>query len=486
VYRPHRNPAIEVWQRLPPELTRSAWSLLFDQLVNSMAHEVASHGLIMNRSLSIAVTRTLVAVAASLLGGCGQPNQYREPPRPTVTVATPIQRTVTEYLDFSGMTQPVETVDIRARVKGFLQERHFVEGGIVQEGQLLLVIDESPFQIQLEAATARLRESEAALERERMSKAREVARAQVKLSESQLYLAIQEERRIGNLITRKVATEAEMEQAVATRQAREAEVDSARARLEQDMASYAAMIQSCEAAVESAKIAVRNAELDLSYCRMHAPISGRISRARYDIGNLVGDGQSSALASIVTIDPIHAYATISESDALKTPELWQFRSSRHSADVPVDLGIPTQRGYPIRGKIDYADPSIDGTTGTLGIRGLFPNSDGMLLPGMFVRMRIPVGEKENAILVPERAIGTDQSGEYVLTVRSDDTVEQRPVTTGMTIDGYRVVEGNLEVTDRVIVDGLLRARPGEAVVPERQDSPAVMVNTRPEADRPSR
>lgn len=425
----------------------------------------------------------LAGIAGLLIVGCGQPNQYQEPPPPKVSVMAPVQKTVTEYLEFSGLTQPMETVEIRARVKGFLEERHFVEGGIVTEGQLLLVIDEEPFQIQLEAARTRLKEAEAALEQATVSKAREVARAQVKLAESQLHLANQEEQRLSNLIARKVATEAEMDQVVATRQAREAEVESAKARLEQETASYDTTILSSQAAVESARIAVRNADLDLSYCRMHAPIGGRISRVNYDIGNLVGDGESSVLATIVKVDPIHAYATISENDVLKTPALRQLGSVKTPDPIPVELGIPGQSGFPVAGKIDYADPRFDGETGTLRTRGLFPNADGSLLPGMFVRMRIPVAEKPNSLLVPERALGTDQSGEFVLVVRADNIVEQRIVKTSVTIDGYRVVEGNLAKSDHVIVDGLLRARPGAEVSPELMPSPASLANTHDLAGR---
>lgn len=425
----------------------------------------------------------LAGVAGLLFVGCGQPNQYQKPPPPQVSVMAPVQKSVTEYLEFSGMTQPMETVEIRARVKGFLEERHFVEGGIVTQGQLLLVIDEEPFQIQLEAARTRLKEAEAALEQATVSKAREVARAQVKLAESQLHLANQEEQRLSNLIARKVATEAEMDQVVATRQAREAEVESAKARLEQETASYDTTILSSQAAVESARIAVRNADLDLSYCRMHAPIGGRISRVNYDIGNLVGDGESSVLATIVKVDPIHAYATISENDVLKTPALRQLGAVANPDSIPVELGIPGQSGFPVVGKIDYADPRFDGETGTLRTRGLFPNADGSLLPGMFVRMRIPVAEKPNSLLVPERALGTDQSGEFVLVVRPDNVVEQRIVKTSVTIDGYRVVEGNLATSDHVIVDGLLRARPGEEVSPELMSSPASLANSHDLAGR---
>lgn len=417
-----------------------------------------------------------LGLVASICGlaivGCGKPNAYVEPPPPEVTVAVPLKRSVTEYLEFTGMTQPMETVELRARVKGFLKERHFVEGSEVKEGQLLLVIDEETFQIQLESARTRLKEAEAALAQATVSKAREVARAQVKLSKSQLLLAKQEEHRVRNLFERKIATEAEMQTNLATSEAREADVESAQAKLEQETASYDTTILSCQAAAESARIAVRNAELDLSYCRMHAPISGRITRVNFDIGNLVGDGQSSLLASIVKVDPIYAYATLSEANVLRTTAIRKIGSGEQILDVPVELGIPGQSGYPIEGKINYSDPSFDGATGTLRTRGVFPNTQRELLPGMFVRMRIPVAQKADSLLVPERALGADQSGAYLLVVNHEGKVEYRAVKTSVTIDGLRVVEGELTETDQVIVEGLLRARPGAKVVPKLDKAPA--------------
>ena len=406
--------------------------------------------------------------------GCGKPNAYIEPPPPEVTVTTPVQRTVTEYLEFSGMTQPMETVEIRARVKGFLKEKHFLEGAEVKQGQLLLVIDEETFQIQLDAARSRLREAEAALQQATESKSREVARAKVSLSETEVGLARQEEQRILGLFKKQISTEAEKDQAIATRKSREADLQSAKASLEQSIATYETSILTSEAQVESARIAVRNAQLDLSYCRMSAPIDGRINRANVDIGNLVGDGQSSVLATIVKLNPIYAYATISESDLLRTPSLTTFGAETNgelSHPIPIELGLASQTGYPKSGEINYADPSLDSSTGTLRIRGVFPNAERSLLPGMFVRMRIPVAEKTDALLVPERALSTDQSGQYLLAVDPEGTVEYRAVRTGVSVDHLRVVEGQIAVTDRLIVEGLLRARPGAKVVP-RQDEPA--------------
>lgn len=413
----------------------------------------------------------LLAVAVI---GCGAKNSFVEPPPPEVTVATPVSRTVTEYLEFSGMTQPVETVEIRARVKGFLKERHFQEGAEVKQGQLLLVIDEETFQIQLDAAKTRHKEAEAALQQATVSRAREVAKAQVSLSEAQLQLARQEEQRILGLYQRKISTEAEMDQAAATRKAKEAELASAKANFDQAVATYDTSILTCQAQVESAGIAVRNAQLDLSYCRMAAPIDGRISRVNFDIGNLVGDGESSVLATIVRMDPIYAYATVSESDVMRTPALTQFGASQGKAASPVsvELGLASQEGFPSQGQIDYSDPSLDSGTGTLRVRGVFRNSDRLLLPGMFVRMRVPVAERIDALLVPERALGTDQSGQYLLVVGANNKVEYRPVRTGVAVDNLRVVEGQITTSDRIIVEGLLRARPGAEVTPMPAAAPA--------------
>jgi RND family efflux transporter MFP subunit len=401
--------------------------------------------------------------------GCSKPNVYVEPPPPEVTVTTPVERTVTEYLEMSGMTQPMETVEIRARVKGFLKEKHFIEGAEVKQGQLLLVIDEEPFQIQLDAAKSHLREAEAALQQARESKSREVAKAKVSLSESEVNLARQEEQRVRGLFQKQIATQGEMDQSAAARKSREAELESAKASLEQSVAGYETAIQTCEAQVESAKIDVRNAQLDLSYCRMSAPIDGRISRTNVDIGNLVGDGQSSVLATIVKMNPIYAFATISEADVIRTPDFVRFGAGTDSSvskTVPVELGLAHQEGFPAQGQINYVDPMLDASTGTLRVRGLFPNADRTLLPGMFVRMRIPVSEKVGALLVPERALGTDQSGQYLLVVDSEGLVEYRSVRTGVSVNDLRVVEGQISLHDKLIVEGLLRARPGAKVVPK--------------------
>lgn len=414
------------------------------------------------------------ALAAGLLlglaPGCGEPNAYVEPPPPEVTVATPVRRDVVEYFEATGTTQPVLTVDIRARVKGFLKERHFKEGSLVKQGQLLLVIDEEPFQLSLEQAKTRLAESEAALKKAKDSRARETATAQVALDEAQLQLARFSEARQHNLMVRGAGTPEERDQAEAARKKAEAQVEADRANLEQALADYETNILSAAAGVGAARTAVRNAEIELSYCRMYSPIDGRISRVNYHVGNLVGDMQASLLATVVKTDPVYAYTTVGEFDLLR------FRretgagteTGTDAPAVPMEMALVGEEGFPHHGRLDYQDPGIDPGTGTVQVRGVFANPDGSILPGLFIRLRVPAGERKGALLVPERALGTDQSGQYLLVVGKDDVVEYRPVKAGMLLGDMRVVEGKIGPRDRVVVEGLLRARPKLKVQPKAE------------------
>ncbi len=256
-------------------------------------------------------------VLVFLVSGCGDENAYVAPPPPEVTVATPERRPVTSYLEYTGTTQAVESVDIRARVKGFLKERHFKEGSDVKKGQLLLTIDEEPFRVQLELAKSNLAEAEAALKGAEQSKAREVAQAQLELDQSLLVLARIEETRARNLVQRQAGSREEFDRAEANRKKSEAQIAADRARVDQTKADYETGILAAQAKVDSARSAVRSAEIDLGYCRMYSPIDGRISRALVHVGNLVGDMQDTVLATIVKTDPIYAFMSVSEADLLQ-------------------------------------------------------------------------------------------------------------------------------------------------------------------------
>ncbi len=405
----------------------------------------------------------LAVLPLVLLVGCGQQNQYFEPPPPEVTVATPTQQDVTRYLEITGTAQPVVSVDIRARVRGFLKERHFEEGSLVREGQLLLVIDEEPFQLQLDQAKARYAESQTALQKAEQSRARELARAKLALDEAVLFQAESNENRLRKLISGRTVTQDEYERAEAQRKQAAAQVESSKASQAQAEADFETNILAARASLAAARTAMRNAEIELGYCRMTAPVNGRITEVNYDVGNLVGDGQASLLATIVQIDPIHVYMTLSESDFLKYQ---QGLAGRDAKSFPVGMTLDGEEGYPHQGFVDYHDPAIDSGTGTIRIRAQFPNAQAMILPGTFARLRVPIDETQDALLVPERALGTDQSGQYLLVVGADDTVQYRGVRLGARVNELRVVEGEIKPGDRVVVEGLLRARPNMKVVPK--------------------
>lgn len=360
--------------------------------------------------------RGLIAALLLLgcLAGCQKKNQYAAPPPPLVTVRKPLQQAVTEYAQFNGLTEAVESVQIRARVEGYLENVHFQAGARVRRGDLLFVIDPRPFRAKLDEAMA------------------ELARRQAELKQTAATLQRKELAFRANAVS---------------------EVEVIQARADRDVA---------KAAIEAARAAIETARLNLSYTRIEAPISGRIGRRLVDAGNLVGAGERTLLTTIVQDDPIYVYFNVSERELL----YYQKYHSPHAdptngdGETPVYLGLSNQQDYPYRGRIDFVDNRLDPDTGTVQVRGVFANPRHLLWPGLFARIRVPVNIRQEALLVPEAALGTDQRGDYLLVVNADNVAEYRPVTTGPRVKNLRVIEAGLAATDRVIVDGLQRARPG--------------------------
>jgi len=340
-----------------------------------------------------------------------------QPPMPTpvVTVAKPQIRTITDYHEFTGVTNAIEQVQIRARVRGYLKKIHFVDGTNVRKGDLLFEIEPETFQAQRDRAYALLKSSEA-----------EVLRAELDLKR----------------VLEAVKTNAVSQQQVTTRQA---EYDKA------------------QASVMANKAALAEADYNLSYTRIHSPIDGRISRRMVDVGNLVGAGEQTLLATVVKLQPIYVSFEVSEGLLLK--KLGENSLNTQSA-TKFHIGLENDSDYPHEGVLNYMDNTVDADTGTILLRGELPNSDMRMLPGMFVRVKVPVGAASDAVLVDERALGTDLGGKYMLLVNKGNIVERRPVIIGRQIDRMRVIKSGLSVQETYILKGLQFVFPGMEVSPQ--------------------
>lgn len=440
------------------------------------------HLLATSRRLSGFARRATFLASCLVAVGCQQGNTYVAPPPPGVTVATPIQRSINTYSEYTGTTQAIESVDLRARVKGFLTEVRFEGAQDVKAGDLLFVIDEKPFISRRDAAKAMLEEAESALKKAMESKAREIAKATLALDTASSELARIEESRQAQLLRRNAASKDDYDKAKASYDRASAQVDADKASLDQANADYETDILAAKAKVASAKSDLESAELDLGYCRITAPINGRITRKLVDKGNLVGDGAATLLATIVQMNPMYAYCTVSEADLLHFRKMVNTgaRVDFRKEVIPMDLELANETGWPHRGRIDYADPGVNPSTGTILARGIFPNDANSLVPGLFVRLRVPLESHADALLVPEEAISADPTGKYVLLVDGKKMVSQRRVDTGALIDGMREITSGLSANDLVIINGIQRARPGQKVEPKTEKLPTAATSTSPD------
>jgi RND family efflux transporter MFP subunit len=365
-----------------------------------------------------------LCIALFFVAACGRSGGYVEPPPPEVDVAKPVLGGVVDYLEMTGTTESVETVEIRARVEGFLQSIEFEEGNFVKAGDLLYVIDPAEYQSRVERSRA----------------SRDVAFATLELREATLK-RFRQARKTGAI----------------------SEIDVIEAQAEREVAV---------ANLQAAEADLRNAELDLSYTRIHAPTHGRVGRSLADPGNLVGANEKTLLTVIVQYDPINALFTINERQVLALTESAGNRGTSKDdtldrwARIKVELGRGNDDGYPYVGRMDYADVGVDSATGTFLLRGIYENPFPYeLIPGLFVRGRIAISTREGVLHVPERALGADQGGRYLMVVDPDDVAQLRRVEVGVLKDGMRAIESGIEPDDRIIIDGLMRVRPGSKVTP---------------------
>jgi RND family efflux transporter MFP subunit len=368
----------------------------------------------------------LILLAPALAGcGQGQPPGSGPPPPPTVTVAKPVERGIVDQDEYVGRFVAVDSVEVRARVSGYLDQIHFRDGQMVKQGDLLFTIDKRPFQ-------------------------NTVAQARGTLAQAKANLAF---------------TEADLERAK--------QLVRDRTITEQTFDQRTQAQRSAAASVASNEAAVRQAELDLEFTELRAPIAGRIGDRRVSRGNLVtgGTGATTMLANIVSLDPIRFEFTMDEASYLRYE---RFSSSGkevtgRDGGVIVELKLLDEKTFEHRGYMDFVDNTIDRSSGTIRGRASFSNPDAVLTPGMFGRIRVPGSPTYNALLLPDAAIGTEQIRKFVLVVGDDNTAVQRYVTLGpLSDDNLRIIKDGIKAGDRVIVNGLMRVRPGQKVTPQEQ------------------
>ncbi len=354
---------------------------------------------------------------------CGNAPAPQAPAPAKVSVARPVERDVVEWDEYTARLEAVDSVEVRARVSGYLEAVRFADGATVKEGDVLFIIDPRPYQAVLERADA-----------------------EVALAKARLDLADTRDDRAGKLVTHNAISQEEADmRAAESRQA--------------------------EAAVRAAAAALEAARLDVEFTEVRAPVSGRVSRKLVTEGNLVNGGtQGTLLTTIVSLDPIYVYFEADERSYLKYVRLAREGLCASSRDIqtPVEVGFADEEGFPHRGNMDFVDNRLDPNTGTMIGRAVLPNPDLSLTPGLFARLRLPGSGEYRALLIPDAAIGSDQAQKFVYVVEADETAQYRTVTLGPLIDGLRVVRSGLSANDRVVVGGMQRLRPDTMVVAEEQ------------------
>jgi multidrug efflux system membrane fusion protein len=365
-----------------------------------------------------------IVVTALTAAGCTRTSaQQAAPPPPQVTVASVIERNVTEWDEFTGRLQAVDSVDVRPRVSGLISAVRFDEGAMVHRGDLLFQIDARPFQAEVDRLRAELARAKATAQR----------------GDSELQRA--ERLRTENAISR------------------------------EELDRRAAFAQESAAQTAAVEATLRSAELNLEFTQVTSPIDGRVGRAIVTEGNLVssGPGEATLLTTVVSLDPVYAYFDADEQIFLKYSGVGNGERGsgirRRSGQLPIRMALSNEDGFPRAGHLDFLDNQLDGTRGTIRARAVFRNTDGQLTPGLFVRLRLAGTAVYKGLLIQDRAVGTDLSKKFVYVVGPKSDVQYREVTLGPIVDGLRVVRSGLEAGDSIIVNGLQRVRPGAQVTP---------------------
>ncbi len=385
---------------------------------------------------------------------------------PAVLVSEVARKTVPIYGEYVARTIAYETVDIRARVEGTLQEASFQEGTNVRKGQILFRVEPDRYQAELQKAKAQLAKAESDLTVARQQVQLLRARADLAQAEANLAKASQDVARYQPLAAERAVPQEDLDTAIAAEKVAQASVDAAKATVRNTELTTEAYIREGEAAVQSAKASVATAELNLSYTTIASPISGVIGRRQVDVGNLVGRGDSTLLATVSSSDPIRVQFSVSETGYLKLAKRYmESGQPARRRDAPAEMILADGSVYPHRGKLRSIERAVDLQTGTLPVELEFPNPQGLLRPGQFGRLHIVMEERENALLVPQTAIQEIQGTKAVLVVDSGNKVALRTVVAEERSGDFFVVSEGLQQGERVIVEGIQKARPGMTVAP---------------------
>jgi RND family efflux transporter MFP subunit len=368
----------------------------------------------------------LAAIAALALAGCGSRNQFVAPPPPKVVVAQPLQKPVTLYVYLTGNTAAYRTANLVARVQGYLETIDYKDGAAVTKGTQLFGIERDTFQAQVDQVKAQLAHDQAVL-----------GETQVDLTR---YQTLQKENSIAS----------------------------------QQAEDQAFVVEQNKATVGIDQANLETANINLGFTRVLAPFDGIVTNHQVDIGNLVGASGPTTLATIVQTDPVYVYFTLSEPQFLSIrrtnarPGLpGSTADLTYLSSIPVDIGLQDEEGYPHKGHLDYVSPQVDPATGTITVRAIFDNKDNVLLPGLFVRVKGPIGHLDKALLTRNDAIGTSQEGSYVLVVGADNVVQRKIVKTGQRQGQLVIIESGLDPGDWVVTEGVQQAFPGAKVEPQR-------------------
>jgi membrane fusion protein, multidrug efflux system len=368
----------------------------------------------------------LAAIAALALTGCGSRNQFVAPPPAKVVVAQPIQKPVTLYIDLTGNTAAYRTANLVARVQGYLESIDYKDGAAVTKGTQLFGIERDTYQAQVDQAKAQLAHDQAVL-----------GEAQVDLTR---YQTLQQEKSIAS----------------------------------QQPEDQAFVVQQDKATVGIDQANLETANINLGFTTVLAPFDGIVTNHQVDIGNLVGGSGPTTLATIVQTDPIYVYFTLSEPqflairrDNAKAGLPISSTDLTYLSTIPIEIGLQDEDGYPHKGHLDYVSPQVDPSTGTVAVRAIFDNKDNALLPGLFVRVRGPIGHLDKALLTRNDAIGTSQEGSYVLVVGADNVVSRKVVKTGQRQGQLVIIDSGLDPGDWVVTEGVQQAFPGAKVEPQR-------------------